>query len=604
MFKSPSSAVWTYFRATAAFLLTAMALSAPSASAGPGYELDAAKPSIALGGEVPHGVAVDQVSQNLYVTELTTDINSGGHGQVEQFDSNGVATANSPFVTGGEDYFAGVAVNPVTQGIYAYQTQLSTPFGTIGVSKMNTFSSTGVVGSSFTPANSIGPQIAADPSGRVYFPNDSANTVQVFDSSGTLKETIACSGCLGGAFSEPSAVARDSAGNLYVVDLASGGRVIKFEPSGGSYVYDSVLQSGKGAAGVGVDPASNDVFVGDLEGNAYHVVAYDATGTQFDDFGDGVIGPPYAGAVTAGHIAANATTHKVYVADSGAAKVWIFDRIASIPAPSATTSPTTPIGQVDATLKATVNPHGHRLIDCHFEYTTDADFQANGFANAVSVPCSSKPGGTAGVALSVKATGLTPGTAYDDRIVAAGNGGPATGSAQAFTTLPPLSPDVTTGSASPITQTTATLGGSVNPRGGVMSDCHFEYTTDADFQANGFASAVSKACLVVPEGTANAPVSTKLTGLTPDTSYRFRVVATNNSGTSSATDQVFATLAETCATNPALCPPEPPTESIPTPPLAQPIVSPPARKRHRCRRGFKKKRVHGKVRCVRIKKRH
>jgi len=608
MFKSPSATAWTYLRVTGALLLVAMALSAPPASAGPGYELDVAKPSIALAGEVPHGVAVDQASQNIYVTALTTDATNAGHGQIEQFNSSGVATANSPFVTGGDDYFAGVAVNPVTQDIYAYQAQLMTPFGNFGVSKMNIFSSTGVVGSSFTLANSNGPQIAADSSGRVYFPNDSANTIQVFDSSGTLKDTIACTGCAGGPFSEPSAVALDSAENLYVVDLANEGRVIKFEPSGGSYVYDSILQSGKGAAGLGVDPGNDDVFVGDLEGDAYHVVAYDATGTQFDDFGDGVIGAPKLGAPTAGHIAANATTHKVYVADSGADRVWIFKRITSIPAPSASTSLPAPIGQVDATLKATVNPHGHRLIDCHFEYTSDADFQANGFANAVSVPCPSKPGGTASVVLSVKKTGLTPETAYDDRIVVAGNGGTATGSAQAFTTLPPLPPGVTTGSASAIAQTTATVGGSVNPHGGVMSNCHFEYTSDADFQANGFANAVSKACLTVPEGTADAPVSAKLTVLTPDTSYRFRVVATNNSGTSSAPDQSFVTLAETCATNPVLCPPPPPELPQELPPVTSPVQPPaspaPTRRRLRCRKGFKKKRVHGKVRCVKVKKRH
>jgi Carboxypeptidase regulatory-like domain len=40
------------------------------------------------------------------------------------------------------------------------------------------------------------------------------------------------------------------------------------------------------------------------------------------------------------------------------------------------------------------------------------------------------------------------------------------------------------------------------------------------------------------------------------------------------------------------------------PPSVAPIVKPPARKRKKCRHGFKRKKVKGKVRCVRIHKRH
>jgi hypothetical protein len=607
MFSLPRTRARSRIRSISAVLLLTAVSSATtgSAAASPGYQPDPL--SIALGGEYPHGIAIDQVSQDLYVAELTTDAPNLGHGQIEQLTGSGVPTANSPFVTGAKDIFTGVAVNPVTQGIYSYQTQLSTPIGILGISQMNIFSSTGSPGGSFTPSKSTAPQLASDAAGRVYFPNDSTATVQVFDSGGTLKESISCAVCAGGPFGMLTGVALDSAGNLYAVDLNGGGRVVKFKPSGGSFAYNSVLQSGEGAVAVGVDPSDDDVFVGDLDNDIYHVVAYDSAGAQFDDFGGGVIGGPPFGIETSGQIAANATTHKVYVSDPQAQKVWIFDRIASIPAPTATTAAPTSVGQLGATLKATVNPNGHGLRDCHFEYTDAADFQANEFANATSVPCSPKPYGSTSVPAQARLDGLTPATAYDYRIAIASNGGSAKGTAQAFETLPPLPPTVTTGSASLVTTTSATIAGSVNAHGGPISNCRLQHTDETSFQEDGFSGAASNTCVPNPDGTTAVSVSAKLTGLVAGTSYRFRVIATNNSGTAEATDNAFATQAETCATNPALCPAPPPEETpaaavLPSPVSQLPGPSNPQAKPLKCRKGFKKKRVHGKPKCVKIKK--
>lgn len=605
MFSLPRTRARSFIRSTSAALLLAAISSAAasSAAASPGYQPSPV--SIALGAELAHGIAIDQVSQNIYVTELTTDAANFAHGQIEQFTGSGVPTANSPFVTGGDDGFTGVAVNPVTQGLYAYQAQISTQFGLKGTSQMNIFSSTGTPTGSFTPPKkSTAPQLAADSAGRVYYPSDLTATVQVFNSSGTLEESIACTGCPGGAFGKLTGVALDSAGNLYALDISGGGRAIKFKPSGGSFVYDSVLQSGEGAVAVAVDPSSNDVFVGDLDSGTYHVVAYDSSGAQFDDFGGGVIGDPPAGPETSGQIAANATTHKVYVTDPIGKKVWIFDRVASIPAPTATTVAPAALGQLEATLKASVNPKGHGLRDCHFEYTDAADFQANGFANATSIPCSPRPYGSTSVPAQAHLEGLTPATAYDYRISVSSNGGDAEGAAQEFETLPPLPPTVTTGSASLITLTSATIAGTVNAHGGPISDCRLQYTDEAGFQKSGFTGAVSKTCAPNPEGTTNVSVSAKISGLVAGTGYRFRVVATNNSGSAEATDKTFATQAETCAMNPALCPPPPPQVTPAGVTLPTPVLQPPAPqpKPLKCRKGFKKKRVHGKPKCVKIKK--
>jgi hypothetical protein len=588
-------------------LLLAMALASPAAWAGPGYQPDSSKPSFLAAAEIPSGISIDQASQNVYVAELSKNLFSLDPGQVEQFAANGTPTASSPFTTGGEDFFTAVAVNSATHDVYGYQLEGNTPLGHAGISQINVFSSTGTVGTSFGPGGNGALQIAADASGRVYFPNTSGGSIKVFDSAGSLKETITCGGCPGGVFVEPAAVALDGAGNLYVVDRAGASRVIKLSSSGGAYTYESTLQSGRGARGIGIDPASGDVFVSDRTEGTYHLVAYDASGTQLDDFAAGLSAESQVEGLN-GQVAVNSTTHDVYFTDPGGKRILVFERIGSIPPPTVKISPASPVGQVEATLQAVANPKGHVLGTCQFEYTTDADFQVNGYANAKTAACPAVIGNPEDTSVAAKVTGLLTSTTYHYRIRVASNGGPAESASETFETLPPLPPVVSTGSASSVTKTGATLGGSVNPKGGTISNCHFEYVTEAKFAEAGFTGATSKVCSTVPSGNVASSVSAKVTGLAIGTTYRFRVVATNNSGTSGATEQAFTTVAETCASNPTLCPP--PTE--PQAPVSQPssatplpVTTPtPKPKPLKCRKGFKKKIVRGKAKCVKVKKAH
>lgn len=582
----------------------AMALSASAAWAGPGYQLDSVAPSIPTTDEVPIGIAIDQSSQLIYVAEASKALAKVEPGQIEQLDSSGTPTANSPFNTGGQDLFVSVAVNPATHGIYAYQAEGSTPFGQKGESKLSTFSSLGVLSTSFAPSNAQAGTLAADSSGRLFFPNSVTGSVQIFSASGTLEGTITCSGCPGGSFSAPQAVAFDSAGNLYVVDSAAGGRVIKLAPSAGSYAYASTLQSGGGAVAVAVDVSSGDVVVGDLEGGKYHVVAYDSSGAEFDDFGEGLVTPSQLEIVT-GQLAVNSTTHEVYLSDPGGKKLWVFEPIGSIPTPTAATAAPSPLGQVSATLRATVNPMGHTLTACEFEYIKHSEFLANGFVGAKTAACPPLVGEDASTQISAAVGSLTPSTSYDYRIKIGSYGGEAESGPQAFETLPPLPPEATTGSASALTKTTAKLAGSVNPRGGTISNCHFEWVTEAAFGATGFSGAGSKACSPTPSGNSAVAVTANISGLAAGTAYRFRVVVTNNTGTAAATDNAFATVAETCSENAAFCPPsgggsQSTTLPVTTPP---PVTTPkPTPKPLKCRKGFKKKRVRGKLKCVKAKK--
>jgi len=574
---------------------------ATATAAGPGYQLDSTKATITLNGEAPSGIAVDQASQTIYVAEASKSLSKAQPGQVEQLNSSGVPSGKSPFGTGGEDIFGGVAVNPVTQGVYAYQAAGSTPIGEKGVSKMSLFSSAGALLNSFAPTNSKVGSLAADSSGRVFFPNTTANTVQVFSSTGTLEATVTCTACTGGAFKEPSSVALDSAANLYVVDRAGAGRVTKFALSGGSYVYQSVLVSGGEAVAVGVDPSTNDVFVGSNPSLGYHVTAYTSAGTEFDDFATGLV----SGSVVPinAQLAANSTTHRLYLSDPGGSRLWIFERVATIPAPVAAVLAPTSLGQVEATLRGSVDPEGHVLSSCRFEYTDHADFLANGYANAKKASCPAQLGSTESTPIAAPVTGLAAATTYDYRVLAASHGGSGESGNQEFATLPALPPEVVTEAASSVAKTTATLAGTVNPKGGVVSDCHFEYVDEAHFQQSGFVGAAVSACPGLPSGSAAKAVSVSVAGLSAGTGYRFRLVATSNSGTTAAPDRSLTTVAETCATNPALCPPASPPASPPpaTPPSAPPAPTPQP-KPLKCRKGFKKKTVNHKPKCVKVKK--
>ncbi|MFL5817243.1 MAG: hypothetical protein ACJ76L_06535 [Conexibacter sp.] len=94
-------------------------------------------------------------------------------------------------------------------------------------------------------------------------------------------------------------------------------------------------------------------------------------------------------------------------------------------------------------------------------------------------------------------------------------------------------PTATTGDASALTDTHASLAGAVNPQGELTSYA-FQYgTTTAYGQQSPLSSAGS--------GSANVPVTADLAGLTSGTTYHYRVIATNASGTTVGADRTFRT---------------------------------------------------------------
>ena len=92
-------------------------------------------------------------------------------------------------------------------------------------------------------------------------------------------------------------------------------------------------------------------------------------------------------------------------------------------------------------------------------------------------------------------------------------------------------PAVTTGAASNVTQTTATLSGTVEPNG-ADTTYHFEYGTSTSYGLTTADQTVSGDPVTV---------QTTLSGLTSDTTYHYRLVATNAAGTTRGADRTLHT---------------------------------------------------------------
>jgi hypothetical protein len=107
-------------------------------------------------------------------------------------------------------------------------------------------------------------------------------------------------------------------------------------------------------------------------------------------------------------------------------------------------------------------------------------------------------------------------------------------SAQRTFTVSASAPTVTTDPASSVSTTVATLNGKVNPNGAAGMTYYFEYGPDSDY---GSSTPVQS----LDSGASDVSVSADITDLTTCTTYHYRIVGTNYSGTSYGDDVTFPT---------------------------------------------------------------
>jgi sugar lactone lactonase YvrE len=486
----------------------------------------------------PVGVAVDDLGSpgGVYVAD-------SGNARVQKFDANG-------------------------NFIAAWGWGVATGMAQSEVCTSNCLA--GIAGSGpgqFSNPTSIGVDNSGGPSaGAVYVGDAGNNVVLKFDTNGNFLATIDGSNSTQGHFQALVGVAVDQIGHLWTADDGTD-IIVEFDEQGnfvqqwqdpfGTTVTIAVDRTNDavylirgttaterftltGGGETEIDPNGGTALAVDPQGGILYVdhgsdvAVYDAAGTQIDSVT--LITSNSQG------LAFGTTAGVLYVSDVTADNVTIYGPPTTPGPPLIFSESATDFTESSVTLHATIVPFG-LATTCQFQYVDDATFQASGYNAATSVPCvpADLGSGFNFVSASAAVSGLTASTLYHFRVVATNAAGTTNGTDMTFRTAG--TPVVVSESASNITDTTATLNATINPAG-FDTTCVFQYVNDAAFQASGYNTATSVDCSPFDLGSSFDPQSTSanVTGLTPNTTYHFRVVATNAAGTTNGADTTFQTL--------------------------------------------------------------
>jgi len=228
------------------------------------------------------------------------------------------------------------------------------------------------------------------------------------------------------------------------------------------------------------------------------------------------------------NLTANAVYHFRIVAHNTRGTSYGSDRtfttLSATGAPVVITNPASLIASFSATLNGSLDPHGLSTT-VYFRYGTTTNY---GHTTATQTRA-----GNAYQNISANVTNLNANTTYHFQIVATNSAGTTYGSDRTFTTLSAMGPPVvTTNPATNVTASSATLNGLVDPHG-LLTTVHFEYGTTTNY---GHATPMQS-----QTGNTYQNITATISGLSTSTTYHFRIVATNGSGTRNGSDRTFRT---------------------------------------------------------------
>jgi len=489
----------------------------------------------------PQGIAVNQTTGNVYVTDQFLL-------RVDEFDANG------NFIRSwGRDV---VSSGPHNNGTTNFEICTAADVCKAGVSN----AASGAFATTFSGQLAIAPGTApnagnvlvADPGNRRVDEYTAAGAfVRAFGwnvnsagGSGELEVcTVSCqkaptTGSSPGQFanSQPTRVAVDSSGAAYTVESAGNNRVQRFNPSASlAAVFAQSSLPEATLSNMAINPTNDHVFVTSVLGQGggdILLLEFDSFGALLNTYGTG------AGFTVAGGLGLNpaSTASPVYLSSTSFGhRVFVFDEPTADPV--ATIAPVTTHAGTSATFDGEVNPTG-LPVGYHFEYSPNG-------VNWIEAPSSDVDLGFSDFGLhpaSQSVEGLTGSQPYHVRLVAekhflfgTDSAGSATSSETTFTT-DPASPAILPVVASGISDTGASLNAKLDPQNETTA-YHFEY---------GTGDCATHACTALPSGETGGGgprlVTRNLSGLEPATTYHFRLVATNSTGTTVGPDRAFTTF--------------------------------------------------------------
>lgn len=483
---------------TAAFLGIGAPAASAAAEAQPTYALSTQFPSGAAGALfTPEGPLALDSKDHIFLADEFGEV-------VHVYSSETLDGASVAEVAPGQIYPTELAIDLTTDDLFVQEAG-------IGSGVIKRFTSDGSNPPTYTldagfsvPA---GGQIAVNQSTHELLVADAAaEGIRRYDTSGTLLGTIATPGIT------PSLLAIAADGSMFV---SSGPDVVHLSSTGS--VLGEIADAGEVRA-LAVEPTSQNLVV-NVNGT---LAVYSPAGTLLST----KQAAAYAG------LAIDGTSGRLYASNlnfGGGGEISVF-----IPAvaPGVEMPSVSAVTTFGFHVETEVDP-GEEGGGVPAESAVRFEYRQVGEENWTTTPSQevNAPG-----SYEADISGLLPNLEYEVRAVASNSLASKTTDAVKVAT-PADAPLVDTASATDVSETSAVLNGNINPMG-LGTTYHFEY---GETMAYGSRVPVSIEA-TAGNGRLAKSFSRTVTGLSPGTTYHFRLVASNSLGTTEGSDRTFSTI--------------------------------------------------------------
>jgi hypothetical protein len=472
----------------------------------------------------PHNIGIDQATETVYVSDPYPAGTTGG--AIDKFDASGNPVPYSglgpgitsisplPFGIGGPSDLPVDNSGTASQGrIYNFTTYTDVDaHGPDGVE----------IGGNFPLAGAGGCGGAVDSQGNLWL--EFYSQPRAYDSNGvSLGKTVAVQGypC---HLAIDTSQSSETSGYFYVA--SAGGGVYVANAAG---VEQYVIP--KNAESLAVDSSTGDIYID--ESNLIYEYAPStgsSPGELISIYGSSDPKRNFEGLCSSTGIGVMEATHYVYATDDCDNRVYIFGKSVEYTIPTVVTEEAE-VQPESAVLRGHVNPeNAGDITECHFEWGTN-----NNYGETTTCTPTSIQSGDGNTLVTANISGLSAGTTYHYRLVAANENGKSRGADVTF--KPHGKPAIEREFTYDVNSDGARISGEINPEG-VETTYHFEYGTDT-----GYGQVIPASDVTLKSPTKVATVSATVTGLAPGTTYHFRIAATNESGTTHGEDHTFRTFA-------------------------------------------------------------